>query len=151
MDVGATQSPSALKDTTPSPPGEDQCARHQLWDTHHGCRIRELLDQIANKRSMTVIALLHGRTLRSSELSREANGITPRVLTHTLRQLERDGLVSRTVHPVVPPRVEYQLTPLGVSLYETFNVLVAWGERHEAEITAARTAYDHRIAARRSS
>ena len=100
---------------------------------------------------MTVIALLHGRTLRSSELSREANGITPRVLTHTLRQLERDGLVSRTVHPVVPPRAEYQLTPLGVSLYETFNVLVAWGERHEAEITAARTAYDHRIAARRSS
>jgi DNA-binding HxlR family transcriptional regulator len=66
------------------------------------------------------------------------------MLTVTLRQLERDGLVRRTVHPVVPPRVDYELTPLGASLHETIQALVTWTESHQREIAAARSAYDAR-------
>jgi DNA-binding HxlR family transcriptional regulator len=69
----------------------------------------------------------------------------------TLRQLERDGLVSRTVHPVVPPRVDDAFTPLGRSLHETVQALVHWTEGHQAEIAAARAVYDEREAARRSA
>ena len=65
----------------------------------------------------------------------------------TLRQLERDGLVRRTVHPVVPPRVDYELTPLGSTLHATIQALVGWTEAHQDEIAAARTAYDAREAA----
>jgi DNA-binding HxlR family transcriptional regulator len=66
------------------------------------------------------------------------------MLTVTLRQLERDGLVKRTVHPVVPPRVDYELTPLGVTLHDTIRSLVIWTEEHQNEIAAARAEYDRR-------
>ncbi len=85
---------------------------HQ-WDAREGCEVRQILDRIADKWSLLAIALLEGRTLRFNELRREIDGISQRMLTVTLRQLERDGLVTRTVYPVVPPRVEYALTPLG--------------------------------------
>ena len=79
------------------------------------CEVRQILDRIADKWSLLAIALLEGRTLRFTELRREIDGISQRMLTVTLRQLERDGLVTRTVYPVVPPRVEYALTPLGAT------------------------------------
>ena len=85
---------------------------HQ-WDTREDCEVRQILDRIGDKWSLLAIALLEGRTLRFNELRREIDGICQRMLTVTLRQLERDGLVTRTVYPVVPPRVEYALTPLG--------------------------------------
>jgi DNA-binding HxlR family transcriptional regulator len=69
------------------------------------------------------------------------------MLTVTLRQLERDGLVSRTVHPVVPPRVDYALTPLGATLHRTVQALVVWTEEHQSEIVAARQEYDGRASA----
>ncbi len=69
------------------------------------------------------------------------------MLTVTLRQLERDGMVERTVHPVVPPRVDYALTPLGRTLHATIQSLVTWTETHQREIAAARAAYDARTAA----
>jgi len=114
------------------------------WDTREDCEVRQILDRIADKWSLLVIALLDRRRMRFTELRREIDGISQRMLTVTLRQLERDGLVHRTVHPVVPPRVDYELTPLGVSLHETVQALVTWTDSHQREIAAARSAYDTR-------
>ncbi|MEV6274770.1 helix-turn-helix domain-containing protein [Nocardia sp. NPDC051832] len=112
------------------------------WDTRADCEVRQILDRIADKWSLLAIALLAGRTMRFTELRREIDGISQRMLTRTLRHLERDGLVRRTVFPVVPPRVDYELTPLGAGLHETIQALVSWTETHQREISAARTAYD---------
>lgn len=117
------------------------------WDTREDCEVRQILDRIADKWSLLVIALLDRRTLRFNELRREIDGISQRMLTVTLRQLERDGLVRRTVYPVVPPRVDYELTPLGVTLHETIQAFVVWTEQHQNEIAAARSRYDARIQA----
>ncbi len=114
------------------------------WDTREDCEVRQILDRIADKWSLLVIALLDRRRMRFTELRREIDGISQRMLTVTIRQLERDGLVHRTVHPVVPPRVDYELTPLGVSLHETVQALVTWTDSHQREIAAARSAYDTR-------
>jgi len=116
------------------------------WDVREDCEVRQILDRIADKWSLLVIALLERRTLRFTELRREVDGISQRMLTVTLRQLERDGLVRRTVHPVVPPRVDYELTPLGGTLHETIQSLVRWTEGHQDEIAAARADYDGRSA-----
>ncbi|MEU4546899.1 winged helix-turn-helix transcriptional regulator [Nonomuraea dietziae] len=102
---------------------------------------------MADKWSLLVIALLDRRSLRFTELRRMIDGVSQRMLTRTLRHLERDGLVSRTVHPTVPPRVDYELTPLGATLHTTIRALVTWTEAHQNEIAAARTAYDARVLA----
>jgi DNA-binding HxlR family transcriptional regulator len=104
--------------------------------------VRQILDRVADKWSLLVIALLEHRTLRFTELRRRIDGVSQRMLTVTLRQLERDGLVRRTVHPVVPPRVDYALTPLGSTLHATIQALVTWTETHQNEIAAARATYD---------
>jgi DNA-binding HxlR family transcriptional regulator len=116
------------------------------WDPREGCEVRQILDRVADKWSLLVIALLDRRTLRFSELRREIDGISQRMLTVTLRQLERDGLVTRTVYPLVPPRVDYELTPLGATLLDTIQSLVTWTEQHQDKIAAARVAYDARAA-----
>ena len=112
------------------------------WDTREGCEVRQILDRVADKWSLLVIALLERRTLRFTELRREIDGVSQRMLTVTLRHLERDGLVSRTVHATVPPRVDYALTDLGCTLHQTIQALVDWTEAHQQEIGAARAAYD---------
>ncbi|MFE9039833.1 winged helix-turn-helix transcriptional regulator [Streptomyces sp. NPDC012421] len=114
------------------------------WDTREGCEVRHILDRVADKWSLLAIAHLDRQPLRFSELRRRIEGVSQRMLTVTLRQLERDGLVSRTVHPVVPPRVEYALTPLGATLHTTIQALVDWTENHEHEIARARADYDAR-------
>jgi DNA-binding HxlR family transcriptional regulator len=116
------------------------------WDPREGCEVRQILDRVADKWSLLVIALLDRRTLRFSQLRREIDGISQRMLTVTLRQLERDGLVHRTVYPLVPPRVDYALTPLGATLLDTIQSLVTWTEEHQDKIAAARVAYDARAA-----
>ncbi|BCB91655.1 hypothetical protein Psuf_089680 [Phytohabitans suffuscus] len=116
------------------------------WDTREDCEVRQILDRVADKWSLLVIALLERRTLRFTELRNKIDGISQRMLTVTLRQLERDGLVERTVHPVVPPKVEYALTDLGCTLHDTIKALVTWTEAHQEEIAAARAAYDRRAA-----
>ncbi len=83
--------------------------------------------------------------MRFTELRRAIDAVSQRMLTKTLRNLERAGLVGRTVHPVVTPRVDYELTPLGATLHDTIQALVDWTESHQDEIAAARTAYDARI------
>ncbi len=109
-----------------------------------GCEVRQILDRVADKWSLLVIALLDCQSLRFTQLRREIDGVSQRMLSVTLRQLERDGLVDRTVHPVVPPRVDYALTPLGRTLHETIKSLVTWTEQHQQEIAEARAAYDAR-------
>jgi DNA-binding HxlR family transcriptional regulator len=86
--------------------------------------------------------------MRFTELKKTIDGISQRMLTVTIRQLERDGLVRRTVHPVVPPRVDYELTPLGVTLHATIQSLVTWTETHQSEIATARAHYDAEASAR---
>ena len=117
------------------------------WDTRNDCEVRQILDRVADKWSLLAIALLEQRTLRFSELQRRIDGISQRMLTVTLRQLERDGLVCRTVYAVVPPRVEYSLTPLGATLHATIQSLVTWTEEHQPQIAAARSTYDARAGA----
>jgi DNA-binding HxlR family transcriptional regulator len=121
------------------------------WDAREDCQVRQILDRIGDKWSLLVIALLDSRSMRFTELKKTIDGISQRMLTVTLRQLERDGLVSRTVWPVVPPRVDYKLTPLGVTLHATIQSLVTWTELHQAEVAAARTQYDTLAAAQPSS
>lgn len=115
------------------------------WDSREDCEVRQILDRIADKWSLLVIALLEKRKLRFTELRKNIEGISQRMLTTTLRHLERDGIVERTVYPVVPPKVEYALTPLGCTLHETIRSLVVWTEKYQNEIITARSRYDERI------
>ena len=107
------------------------------------CHARQILDRVGDKWSLTVIHQL-GSTRRFTELRRAIPGISQRMLTVTLRGLERDGLVTRTVYPVVPPRVDYALTPLGQTLLGTACTLMNWAVDHGVEIDEARAAYDER-------
>ncbi|ONI84051.1 transcriptional regulator [Saccharothrix sp. ALI-22-I] len=125
--------------------GTDDHARQ--WDHRAGCEVRTVLDRVSDKWSLLALSYLSERSHRFSELRRKIDGVSQRMMTVTLRQLERDGLVLRTVHPTVPPRVDYELTPLGANLHQTIQVLSSWSEQHEAEIAAARAAYDARISA----
>jgi DNA-binding HxlR family transcriptional regulator len=109
------------------------------------CGAREVLDRVGDKWSLYVIKVLGGGTKRFSDLRREVDPITPRMLTVTLRTLERDGLISRKVYPVVPPRVEYTLTQMGETLVEAVAPLIVWANTHLAEIEEARVAYDLKL------
>lgn len=104
-----------------------------------GCPSRMLLDRVADKWTALVIHVLADGRRRFSQLEREIEGISQKMLTQTLRELEHDGLVERTVYPVVPPHVDYRLTPLGRSLREPLEALCAWAERHMPEIQASRS------------
>lgn len=106
--------------------------------------LRDLLDHLADKWSLLVVDHLGGGTRRFTELRRDVDGISQRMLSLTLRELERDGLVRRTVYQVVPPRVDYELTPLGAKLLATVRPLVDWTRRHGSDIAAARSDYDQR-------
>jgi DNA-binding HxlR family transcriptional regulator len=103
------------------------------------CPVRHLLDKIGDKWSMLVVLTLSGGPLRFSALRRGIPDISQKMLTQTLRELQRDGLVARTVFPTVPPAVEYRLTGLGESILEPFGHLVAWANRHQGQIEAARS------------
>ena len=132
-----------MEEGTSKEPSYSCCSEEAFqWDTREDCDVRQILDRIGDKWSLLVIALLDNESMRFTELKKTIDGISQRMLTVTLRQLERDGLVSRTVHPVVPPRVDYELTPLGVTLHATIQSLVNWTETHQSEIAAARARYD---------
>src|SRR5256885_1550282 len=97
-----------------------------------------VLARIAHKWTAIIIQLLSQKTMRYAELHREIGGISQKMLTQTLRSLERDGLVQRKVYPVVPPRVEYSLSRLGRTLIEPLRGLCRWSEKHLAELQANR-------------
>jgi DNA-binding HxlR family transcriptional regulator len=104
------------------------------------CRVRSVLDRIGDKWAIYVVDRLGQGPRRFSELRRGIDGITSRMLTVTLRGLERDGILTRTVHP----RVDYELTPLGETLRDTIGQLVAWADEHINEIETAQSDYDAR-------
>ena len=101
-----------------------------------------MLDRIGDKWTVLVVLLLSGGPVRFSELRGHLGRVAPKVLTQTLRRMERDGLVTRTIFAEVPPRVEYALTSLGRSLIEPITVIADWAEVHVGRITAAQAAYD---------
>jgi DNA-binding HxlR family transcriptional regulator len=117
----------------------------ELEYTPANCHAKEMLSRIGDKWSVYVIHVLgDSGTLRFNELRGRVDGISQRMLTVTLRGMERDGLVRRTVYPEVPPRVEYALTPLGKTLRQLVRGLVEWSGAHLEEVDAARAAYDAR-------
>ena len=113
-------------------------------DENSGRAIREVLDRVGDKWSLLVIATLRKDRLRFSELLRHIPGISQRMLTLTLRQLERDGLISRTAYAEVPPRVEYELTALGATLIPIAKAIGDWALVNHAAIEESRTQYDAR-------
>ena len=121
---------------------------------HHDCEFREVLDRVGDKWSLLVIAMLEQRPTpraRFSELKRSIPGISQRMLTATLRSLERDGLLTRHIYAEVPPRVEYALTPLGKQFMQPVRGLVTWLQTHWSTIRAAREQFDGRSPSRKAS
>lgn len=106
---------------------------------------REMLDRVADKWTLLVIdALAEKSELRFTRLSEEVGGVSQKMLTKTLRQMERDGLVTRKVHAVVPPRVDYKLTALGESLGEAVCGIWLWVDKHARDVAVARRSFDAR-------
>ena len=114
------------------------------WDPYtRGCPSRDLLDRIGDKWTVLVLGELAKQgACRFTELRKRLSGVSEKMLTQTLRALERDGLVHRTVYPAVPVRVEYTLTPLGQTLREPLKTLTEWSVRHIDEVLTAREEYD---------
>lgn len=108
------------------------------------CQASEVLGRVGDKWSLQVIFSLGDGARRFTDLKRGIDGISQRMLTVTLRGLERDGIVTRTMYPVMPPRVDYALTPMGCTLLDAAGTLIGWAHAHLDEIEAARTAYDAR-------
>jgi DNA-binding HxlR family transcriptional regulator len=104
--------------------------------------VRDVLNRVGDKWSVLVVGLLGDGSKRFSELRRAIEGISQRMLTLTLRGLERDGLVTRTIYPTIPPRVDYELTATGRTLLKPINALAEWSEENRAAIQDARNRYD---------
>lgn len=121
----------------------DSSTEHQLkWSYDPQCPVRNVLDRIGDKWSTLILVTLANGPHRFSAVQRAIPDISKRMLTQTFRDLERDGLIARTVFPTRPPSVEYRLTPLGETILEPLTVLVRWADRSHAAIKNARLAYD---------
>jgi DNA-binding HxlR family transcriptional regulator len=112
------------------------------------CPARAILASVANKWTVLVLSVLTEDTTRFNELRRRVQGVTQKVLTQTLRDLERLGLVSRRIYAEVPPRVEYSLTPLGHSLVKVLDDIKAWTETHAPDVMQAQQRFDRLQAAK---
>ncbi|MGY0059253.1 winged helix-turn-helix transcriptional regulator [Streptomyces sp. LZ34] len=123
---------------TPAPAELSPCGQKD----HPDCGIRDVLDRVGDKWSVLVIVELAGGPRRFRELQRAIDGISQRMLTLTVRRLERDGLVLRTVYPTVPAKVDYRLTDTGASLTHLVRTLAEWSLDHRDVITEARRQYD---------
>jgi DNA-binding HxlR family transcriptional regulator len=137
------------KESDMSAPNKTELSVHDIpVDPRVEALVNEVIGRVADKWTMILIEVLieHGE-LRFTRLGELAGGISQKMLTQTLRQMERDGLVIRTVHPVIPPKVEYRLTPLGWSLGEAFCGVWTWAEKNLQAIEAARIAFDTRAKA----
>jgi DNA-binding HxlR family transcriptional regulator len=106
------------------------------------CGTREVLDLLSDKWTILIVGALAGGTMRYGQLKRKIGGISHKMLTQTMRRLERDGIVTRTVYPVVPPKVEYRLTPLGQTLIEPLTALCVWAAEHLPQVENARKEYE---------
>lgn len=113
------------------------------WNVYsQNCPTRMTLDRIADKWTVLIVGKLAGGTRRFGELRREIDGISPKVLTHKLRELERDGVLVRKIYASIPPRVEYSLTPLGRTLIGLLDAVRLWAEDHIESMLEAQAAYD---------
>ncbi|KOV51438.1 HxlR family transcriptional regulator [Streptomyces sp. AS58] len=135
--MDATAGDTAVKTDTVANSGP--CAR---WPSENRAIIRQIMDRAGDKWSALVIATLNDGPLRYTDLLRRIPGISQRMLTLTLRQLHRDGLITRTPYAEVPPRVEYNLTPLGLTLHDIVVSLIDWAGLHHDEISQNRARYD---------
>ncbi|MFM9442486.1 winged helix-turn-helix transcriptional regulator [Streptomyces acidiscabies] len=106
------------------------------------CTVLQVLERVSGKWAIGILLECAHGPRRFTELERAVKGISRRMLTLTLRNLERDGLLTRTVYPTVPPKVEYMATPMALELYESLVLLASWAERHRSEIADARSEYD---------
>ena len=123
-----------------------ECPAYSEVDPKVEAMVHELIGRVADKWTMLVLEALEEQgELRFTQLSRQISGISQKMLTQTLRQMERDGLVLRTVHPVIPPKVEYRLTELGHGLGESFCGVWQWVERNLNAVEAARQQFDARV------
>ena len=111
------------------------------------CPARAVLNRIADKWAVLILEVLLKRTTRFNEIRRQVQGVSQKMLTQTLRDLERSGLVSREIFPEVPPRVEYSLTPLGRSLVAVLETVTGWAEAHTQQVLDAQKKFDQRKAA----
>lgn len=116
----------------------------RIFHNNSDCPVRNVVAQIGDKWSMLILFALVDGSERFNALKSRIEGISQRMLTQTLRDLERDGYVSRTVYPEVPVRVEYELTELGSDLVKPLYELVCWADNHQLEIKQARKAYDEK-------
>jgi DNA-binding HxlR family transcriptional regulator len=132
LQVGTFMSDSHLLETTPA---------WSVFDSN--CPTRQVLDCIADKWTVLIIRRLAEGTLRFAQLRRAVDGISQKVLTNTLRALERDGIVTRRIYASVPPKVEYSLTDLGRSLCNLVEGICSWAEANIEQVQAAREAYDN--------
>ena len=122
-----------------------ECQISETIDPRVEALVAELIGRVADKWTMMIIEVLTERgELRFTRLSEMVPGISYKMLTQTLRQMEREGLVARTVHPVIPPKVEYRLTSLGLSLSAAFCGVWLWAAEHLEEVETARAAFDAR-------
>lgn len=144
MEEGTSISPRHPEGTTP--PHRVEPAQANRVEQTQACELRDLLDRLADKWSLLVLELLSDGQRRFSQLRREIDEISQRMLTTTLRRLERDGLVLRTVHAVVPPQVDYEITPLGTTLLAAVEPLLTWSRDHRSEVDGSRTSFDGRNA-----
>jgi DNA-binding HxlR family transcriptional regulator len=119
-------------------------ASHRPAVNDRFCPARLIIDHLADKWAVLIVVRLTSGTMRFAELRRAIDGISQKMLTVTLRDLERDGLVLRKLYASVPPKVEYSLTPLGSSLADKVNDLCAWAEANSAEVLKARERFDRR-------
>jgi DNA-binding HxlR family transcriptional regulator len=119
-----------------------KCEIEKTYSTETCAPIRETLSRVGDKWSVLIVSLLSGGPLRFSELKRKIAAISQRMLTRTLRELERDGLLTRTVEPTVPPRVTYELTELGQTLLEPVKALANWARLNYDEIKKSQKKYD---------
>ena len=110
----------------------------------HVCQLREVLDRVGDEWSVLVVGELRGGPRHFNELRRALGRVSQRMLTFTLRGLERDGLITRTVHPTVPPRVSYELSELGRQLVPALQALASWAHQHRDAVTRHRTEFDRR-------
>ncbi|MBX9676344.1 MAG: helix-turn-helix transcriptional regulator [Methylotenera sp.] len=124
--------------------GKMETQQKSIWNAYDAnCPTRLVLNRIADKWTVLVVSLLERGTKRFSNLQREIGGVSQKMLTQTLRGLERDGLVTRTIYPTVPPKVEYALTPLGRTLVGLVDAIRVWSENNIEEVTKAQKAYDN--------
>lgn len=123
--------------------GTNELPQNNGWDVYNAhCPTRLVLNRIADKWTVLIVGALKEETKRFGQLRREIDGISQKMLTQTLRGLERDGLLTRTIYASIPPKVEYALTPLGLTLVSLLDAIQVWSEANIEAVLKAQATYD---------